>query len=89
MNPPSAHDLAVSPSHYFTIPILKVFAKDAKYAARFKAKGLQIAAGVPFMLGEAEGTGSRCYRIGLFGLDKMQNIDVTIAKVSGKPYQRW
>ena len=56
-----------------------MFAKDAQYAARFKAKGLQIAAGVPFMLDEPEDT--MTYRIGLFGLDKMQNVDVTVAKV--------
>ena len=61
---------------------MKVFAKDAKYAARFKAKGLQIAAGVPFMLDEPEGTGSRCYRIGLFGLDKMMNIETVVNTVS-------
>ena len=45
--------------------VVVVFAKDAEYAARFKAKGLQIAAGVPFKLGEPEGTTT--YRIGLFG----------------------
>ena len=60
--------------------VIKVFAKDAKYAARFKAKGLQIAAGVPFMLDEEEGTGSRCYRIGLFGLDKMLNTEMVVNK---------
>ena len=35
--------------------VVVVHAKDANYAARFKAKGLQIAAGVPFMLDEPEG----------------------------------
>ena len=60
--------------------VVVVFANDAKYAARFKAKGLQIAAGVPFKLGEPEGTTT--YRIGLFGLDKLQNVELAVGKVS-------
>jgi alanine-glyoxylate transaminase/serine-glyoxylate transaminase/serine-pyruvate transaminase len=44
--------------------------------ARFKAKGFQIAAGVPFMINEPPSNFT--FRIGLFGLDKLANKDYTI-----------
>ena len=44
--------------------------------AKFAAQGLQIAAGVPLQCDEPEGF--QTYRIGLFGLDKLQNIDRTV-----------
>jgi aspartate aminotransferase-like enzyme len=43
---------------------------------KFLAQGLQIAAGVPLMCGE--GDDYRSFRIGLFGLDKLQDIDRTV-----------
>jgi len=43
----------------------------------FVAQGLQIAAGVP--LACDEGPDFRTFRIGLFGLDKLQNVDRTVA----------
>ena len=43
---------------------------------KFKAKGFQIAAGVPFMINEP--AGNFTFRIGLFGLDKIQNKEKTI-----------
>ena len=58
--------------------VVVVFADDAYYAARFRQHGVQIAAGVPWMLGEPDGMCS--FRIGLFGLDKMRNVDATVAK---------
>jgi aspartate aminotransferase-like enzyme len=42
--------------------------------------GLQIAAGVPLMCDEPESF--RTFRLGLFGLDKLQNIDRTVATLS-------
>ena len=44
---------------------------------KFLAQGLQIAAGVPLMCGE--GDDYRSFRIGLFGLDKLQDIDRTVS----------
>ena len=41
--------------------------------AKFKSKGFQIAAGVPFMINEP--AGNFTFRIGLFGLDKIVNKD--------------
>ena len=43
----------------------------------FAARGLQIAAGVPLACGEPPDF--RTFRIGLFGLDKLKNIDRTVA----------
>jgi len=46
----------------------------------FKAQGLQIAGGVPFKLGEEKILDARkvTFRLGLFGLDKLQNVQGTI-----------
>jgi len=44
--------------------------------SRFLAEGLQIAAGVPLQCDEPEGF--KTFRIGLFGLDKLHNIDRTV-----------
>ena len=43
----------------------------------FAAAGLQIAAGVPLQCDEPEGF--KTFRLGLFGLDKLQNVDRTVA----------
>jgi len=44
---------------------------------KFMEQGLQIAAGVPLMCDEPEDF--RTFRLGLFGLDKLQNIDRTVS----------
>ena len=43
---------------------------------KFAEQGLQIAAGVPLMCDEPEGF--KTFRIGLFGLDKLGNVDRTV-----------
>lgn len=43
---------------------------------KFAEAGVQIAAGVPLMCDEPEGF--KTFRIGLFGLDKLENIDRTV-----------
>ena len=48
---------------------------------QFKAEGFQVAAGVPFMIGEPPGNFT--FRIGLFGLDKIMNKDRTIKILEG------
>ena len=51
---------------------------DALHSGRaFLAEGLQIAAGVPLLCDEP--AGFKTFRIGLFGLDKLQNVDRTVA----------
>jgi len=48
-----------------------------KSGSKFAERGIQIAAGVPLQCDELEGFNT--FRIGLFGLDKLQNIDRTVA----------
>ena len=47
---------------------------------KFLEQGLQIAAGVPLQCDEPEGF--RTFRIGLFGLDKLHNVDRTVAHLT-------
>jgi len=47
---------------------------------KFLQQGMQIAAGVPLQCDEPEGF--RTFRIGLFGLDKLHNVDRTVAHLS-------
>lgn len=46
---------------------------------KFKQQGIQIAAGVPFKVDEPEGLVT--FRIGLFGIDKMQDTNLTVEKL--------
>ena len=52
---------------------------DIQNGSRFMKLGLQIAAGVPLMCDE--GDDYRSFRIGLFGLDKLQDIDGTVERL--------
>jgi len=53
---------------------------DIQTGKKFVEVGLQIAAGVPLMCDEPEDF--RTFRLGLFGLDKLQNIDRTVASLA-------
>ncbi len=48
--------------------------------SKFAAKGMQIAAGVPLACDEPEGF--MTFRLGLFGLDKLYDVDATMARLS-------
>ncbi len=50
---------------------------DIHNGSAFKAQGLQIAAGVPLACGES--ADYKTFRIGLFGIDKWQHVDKTVA----------
>jgi aspartate aminotransferase-like enzyme len=50
---------------------------EIKSGSKFAGQGIQIAAGVPLQCDEPEGF--QTFRIGLFGLDKLQHIDRTAA----------
>lgn len=52
---------------------------DIQNGKKFIAQGLQTAAGVPLMVGEPEDFST--FRIGLFGLDKLQNVDRTVERL--------
>ena len=50
---------------------------DIQNGSKFAAIGMQTAAGVPLMCDEPEDF--RTFRLGLFGLDKLHNVDRTVA----------
>ncbi len=53
---------------------------DIQNGSKFMQQGLQIAAGVPLMCDEPESF--RTFRLGLFGLDKLHDIDRTVAHLN-------
>jgi aspartate aminotransferase-like enzyme len=61
--------------------VVVVFTDDpeTKSGARFRQRGLQVAAGVPLMCGE--GPDFSTFRVGLFGLDKLTDVDGTVARL--------
>ena len=52
---------------------------DIQNGKKFVAEGMQIAAGVPLMCDEP--ADFRTFRIGLFGLDKLMDVDGTVARL--------
>lgn len=63
----------------FEAPGVAVFFTDndtMKSGAPFLQQGLQVAAGVPLAIDE--GDGYKSFRIGLFGIDKLANVDRTV-----------
>lgn len=53
---------------------------DLKNGSRLMAQGLQIAAGVPLQCDE--GPDFSTFRIGLFGLDKLHDVDATVQRLA-------
>ncbi|MES2844178.1 MAG: aminotransferase class V-fold PLP-dependent enzyme [Pseudomonadota bacterium] len=52
---------------------------DVQNGSKFRAQGLQIAAGVPLQVGE--GAEFKTFRLGLFGLDKLRDVPGTVARL--------
>lgn len=52
---------------------------DIKAGKAFAARGVQIAAGVPLMV--EEGADYSSFRLGLFGLDKLADVEATLARL--------
>ncbi len=52
---------------------------DIQNTEKFAAEGMQVAAGVPLMCDEPEDF--RTFRLGLFGLDKLNDVDGAVAKL--------
>lgn len=64
--------------------VVVVFSSLPGMFAQFKAEGLQIAGGVPWKCGEDKlgmDTKASTFRLGLFGLDKLKDVDGTVAKL--------
>lgn len=53
---------------------------DVQNGKKFAAHGMQIAAGVPLQVGEPDGFST--FRLGLFGLDKLYDVDATLARLA-------
>jgi len=60
--------------------VVVVHSKFPDMVPRFAGQGLQIAAGVPFKIDEPEGLVT--FRIGLFGLDKIADIEKTVKNLT-------
>merc|ERR1711904_698506 len=59
--------------------VVVAYTPDKDIAAKFKAHGVQVATGVPLMVDEPVDRMDDRFRIGLFGLDKIQDVDKTVA----------
>ena len=53
---------------------------DVQTGKKFAAEGMQIAAGVPLQCDEP--ADFRTFRIGLFGLDKLYDVEGTVARLA-------
>lgn len=53
---------------------------EVRSGAKFKERGVQVAAGVPLMCGEPDDFST--FRIGLFGLDKLTDVDGTVERLA-------
>ena len=68
-------------SEGFAAPsVVVAFTDDpaVRSGAEFKDRGIQVAAGVPLMCGEDDDFST--FRVGLFGLDKLADVDGTVAR---------
>ena len=52
---------------------------EIRSGAKLKERGLQVAAGVPLMCGEGDDFST--FRVGLFGLDKLTDVDGTVERL--------
>ena len=53
---------------------------DIRSGAEFRQRGIQVAAGVPLMCGEPDDFST--FRVGLFGLDKLADVDGTVERLA-------
>ena len=59
--------------------VVVCFAPDNGIVGRFAAAGLQVAGGVPLMCDEPDDY--QAFRIGLFGLDKLEHVERTVERL--------
>lgn len=63
-----------------TVVVVHTTDPELKTGAKFKQTGLQVAAGVPLHCGERDDFSS--FRLGLFGLDKLDDVAGTVARLA-------
>jgi aspartate aminotransferase-like enzyme len=76
------HGFASVASDGFAAPsVVVAFTDDPEIrsGAKFKQRGLQVAAGVPLMCGERDDFST--FRVGLFGLDKLTDVDGAVSRL--------
>lgn len=73
--------VSVAAEGYGAPGVVVCYTDDAEIQTgrKFAAEGMQIAAGVPLQCDEPEDF--RTFRIGLFGLDKLYDVDATVARL--------
>ncbi|MCE0488303.1 aminotransferase class V-fold PLP-dependent enzyme [Ornithinimicrobium sediminis] len=73
---------SVAAPEYAASSVVVVHTDDPglKSGAKFAQVGLQVAGGVPLMCGEPEDWST--FRLGLFGLDKLGDVDGTVARLA-------
>ncbi len=73
---------SVAAPEYAASSVVVVHTDDPglKSGAKFAQVGLQIAGGVPLMCGEPEDWST--FRLGLFGLDKLGDVEGTVARLA-------
>ncbi len=75
----AAHGLPSVAAEGFGAPGVAVsYIDEGGIVARFAAAGAQVAGGVPLRCGEGEDF--QTFRVGLFGLDKLADVDGTVAR---------
>jgi aspartate aminotransferase-like enzyme len=79
------HGFASVASEGFAAPsVVVAFTDDPEIrsGAKFKQRGIQVAAGVPLMCGERDDFST--FRVGLFGLDKLIDVDGTVGRLEAR-----
>ena len=75
---------SVAAKHCAAPGVVVVYSPFEGMVSKFKEYGIQVAGGVPWKLGEENWEGhptpkQSCFRIGLFGLDKIIDVDRTVS----------
>ena len=70
--------VAAEPYHASGVVVCHTDDDALHKGAAFAAAGLQIAAGVPLQIGEPDGW--KTFRLGLFGIDKLMDVDAAVAR---------
>eukprot|EP00951_Prasinocladus_malaysianus_P015505 scaffold118992_cov36-Prasinocladus_malaysianus.AAC.2 len=71
---------SVAASGYEAPGVVVAYTSDPDMIKKMVQQGLQLAAGVPLMLDEADAPSTR-FRIGLFGIDKVYDMDQTVSHI--------
>jgi aspartate aminotransferase-like enzyme len=73
---------SVAAAEFAAPSVVVVFTDDPEMrtGAKLRQRGVQVAAGVPLMCGERDDFST--FRIGLFGLDKLSDVDGTVERLA-------